>query len=265
MWITSLPLALMLAAPAAPQRLAVLDVTARIGIQPALAQAVSDALLDVVRKHNPKTQVIGAEDIRAMMGLMRQKQQLGCQDVGCLTELGGALGAARVVVGTLGRFGDTYLLSVRLIDVVHSRVLAASSERLPDKNDAGLLTAIDNVVAHLFGETPPPVAVAPPPPPPPVADAALQPVFQEDEAPKPSGHSHVLALSLGAGALAALVVSGVGLGNVLSFESYAPQAHPGVSQASAQSQASSANVWANVGIGCLVLAAAGVTGAVITW
>ncbi len=269
MTIPSLSIGLLLAAShSSAPRLAVLDVVARIGVRTELAQGVSDALLDQVRQHNPGVQVIGAEDIRTILGMVKLKQQVGCAaDVSCLTELGGALGAGQVVVATLGRFGDTYLLSARLIDVVHSRVLTAASERLPDKNDAALLTAIDHVVAHLFPSSPPPAApkAALAAVPPPVPEQVLQPVFQEDEVAKPAAHSHVLSLALGGGAIAALAVAGVGLANVLSFQSYAPLSHGAETTATVQGNVASANLWANVGIACLVLAAAGAAGAVITW
>jgi hypothetical protein len=93
---------------AAQPRLAVMDVRAGVGISPELARGLGDALTHEVRRRNPDTDVLGATEIRAMLAVQAEKSKLGCQEVSCLAEIGGALGADRIVPAGLNRFGGTY-------------------------------------------------------------------------------------------------------------------------------------------------------------
>ena len=137
---------------AAQPRLAVLEVKARLGVSPALAQGLTDDLTLEVRRRNPGTLVIGMEDIQSMLEVHQQRLRAGCQDLGCLAEIGGALGADRLVNATLGRFGQTYLLVVQLVDVRGARVLREGSEKLKGKDEDALLEAISKIVGSLFLE-----------------------------------------------------------------------------------------------------------------
>ncbi len=117
---------------------------------------------------------------------------------------------------------------------------------------------------------PPPVAVAAVPPPPLAPPAALPAapslaVTAAAEAEPPKPHSHALGIGLGTGGVAALVVAGIGLSQVLSFESYAGQNQSGQLKTAVEAQVYNANVWADVSIVCAVLGVAGVTGAALTW
>ncbi|MHB1846609.1 MAG: FG-GAP repeat domain-containing protein [Deltaproteobacteria bacterium] len=161
-----LPLALLLAV--APPRLLVLDVTARGGVTPEVAAAVSEALVVEARRRAPQSSVLGAQEMRALTGFAKEKQRLGCEDMACLVELGGALGADRLVLGTLGRLGGTYLLSLELVDVPHARVIGSGSATVSAGKDDVLFGAVATAAAQLFGAAPPPaerpaVAVAPTP------------------------------------------------------------------------------------------------------
>src|ERR1700722_7870584 len=124
-------------APAAPAtvRIVVTDVKPRVGVSKELAQGIPDELGTEVRKRAPNATVLGAEDIRSMIGMQQQKQSLGCQDVSCLAELGGALGASTLVTGTLARFGSTYLLTLQLVDVRAAKVARQASLKLKSKSD----------------------------------------------------------------------------------------------------------------------------------
>lgn len=44
-------------------------------------------------------------DMRALLGLERQKQLLGCAESDCIAEIAGALGVAALLVGDLGMVG----------------------------------------------------------------------------------------------------------------------------------------------------------------
>jgi tetratricopeptide (TPR) repeat protein len=117
---------------------------------------------------------------------------------------------------------------------------------------------------------PAPVAEAPLPPPAPppavlptVLPAAPAPAVTETAETEPAQpHSHALGIGLLVSGIAVLAVAGIGLAEVLSFQSSEAQSHTGQN---VPSEVTSANVWANVGIGCAVLGVAGVAGAALTW
>jgi hypothetical protein len=85
-----------------------------------------------------------------MLEVQREKSKLGCQDVSCLVEIGGALGADRVVTSGLNRFGDTYLFTLQLVDVRRARVVRDAEERFAGSNQGQLLTVVEAAVAKIF-------------------------------------------------------------------------------------------------------------------
>jgi hypothetical protein len=142
---------------AAQPRLAVLDVRAGVGISPELARGLGEALTHEVRRRNPETDVLGATEIRSMLEVQREKSKLGCQNVSCLAEIGGALGADRIVTAGLNKFGETYLLTVQLVDVRKARVVRDSAEKLSGNDQGELLAVVERAVAGIFPEASQPV------------------------------------------------------------------------------------------------------------
>jgi tetratricopeptide (TPR) repeat protein len=76
-------------------------------------------------------EVLGPADLNAILGVEQLKDAMGCDDVSCAAELGGALGAPFLVAGQLGRLDDQAVLSLRLMDTQAPAVLERSSARGP--------------------------------------------------------------------------------------------------------------------------------------
>lgn len=129
-------------------RIAVLDIQAQGAMPAGLVQGVTSVVVHDVRKLAVGATVVGADEIRAMMGLEHEKQLLGCAEVSCLAEVGGALGAERLVLGSLSRFGDTYVLDVKLVESRTAKVLAEGSTRV--KREGDLPEAVERTVRSLF-------------------------------------------------------------------------------------------------------------------
>src|ERR1700722_11310118 len=125
-----LPLLLLGVLGATPSRLAVMDLTARVGVTKELAQTLTDEVVAGLRRKLPNVKVMSADDVRTLLRVHAQKVKLGCQDLSCLAEIGGALGATQLVVGSLSRLGDTYSLEVRLVDSTRALVVRESSQKL---------------------------------------------------------------------------------------------------------------------------------------
>ncbi len=103
-------------------RAAVLDVTAGEGITPQRAQALTDVVTSEVGAHMACS-VISRAEIEALMNFEVSRQASGCDDEGCLAELGDALGVSRLVIGSAQRVDDATLISLRLVDMDGMRVL----------------------------------------------------------------------------------------------------------------------------------------------
>ncbi len=60
--------------------------------------------------------VAAESDVRALLQVAEQKQQFGCDDDSCLSQLAGALGARYVLATRAGKLGNTFVVSVQLYD-----------------------------------------------------------------------------------------------------------------------------------------------------
>ncbi|MFW5879003.1 MAG: hypothetical protein ACOCVR_04210 [Myxococcota bacterium] len=137
------------------------------GVDSILTDLVLEALLN---RHAVKA--LGPSDILGMLSAEQQQQLLGCEEQACRTELAGALGAGRLVVGSVGRLGSLTVVTVSLIDGARAVVLSRASERFERIEEAP--AAIGPMVDRLVGAAPSVAAQVPPPQPtaPPSAPAA---------------------------------------------------------------------------------------------
>jgi hypothetical protein len=186
-----LALALVASAP----KLAVLQVAPGEGVPPSTAAAITEALVAEVRRQSG-ADVVTQREIASILSLENQKAMLGCSTDACMAELGGALGAERLVAGDMAKLGESFLLHVRVVEVKKVRVAAQADRRLRGGTIDDVLDVLPAVVAELFARGPaqaqvpvstpapvPPPAVAPAPPPVVAAAGATQgsPWVEESE------------------------------------------------------------------------------------
>src|SRR5258708_1891740 len=145
-----LVLALMLAVPAASKpRLAFVDLTPGAEVSKEVAQATGD-LLVVALSETGKFDVITKSDVKAILGYEAQAQLLGCAEASCMVDLGGALGAAYLVSGSLAKLGGQLQLVLSLIDVNKATVGRRVAQ--PVAREAALPQASRETVGKLAGE-----------------------------------------------------------------------------------------------------------------
>ncbi|MBL9038490.1 MAG: hypothetical protein JNG84_08270 [Archangium sp.] len=146
-------------APATPQKpsVAVLDVEVTVPNEKLDAAAFSEMLVSAF-DGTGLFRVTSAKDLATMLGLERQRQLMGCsEDSSCMAEFANALGTDLVLVATVGKVADNYLVTVRLIDGRRSRVAARGSVQSQDANL--LLSAIWSAAQQTidtYGNTLPP-------------------------------------------------------------------------------------------------------------
>jgi len=102
-------------------KIAVLEIIPH-GVSSSLAKNLSQLLTSRLGQYQ-HFQVISGEEIKVLLGFEESKQLLGCaDDISCLAEVGGALGADMLAAGTLGKMGDALVLNLILMDMQKTMV-----------------------------------------------------------------------------------------------------------------------------------------------
>jgi hypothetical protein len=140
--------------PAAPAKkakqleIAVFPLEAKV-LDKAIADMVTDALHAQITKI-PNSRVISAKELDTMMGYEQKKQLSGCNDTACVVAIGGAMGVDKLVVGSIGKLGNSYLFNVKLLNVFEGRVDAIFDKRLKGASEEELLDTIPEALSTLF-------------------------------------------------------------------------------------------------------------------
>ncbi len=110
-------------------------------------------------------EVIGQDDINALIGFEKQKQLVGCDDVTCMADIGGALGVDRLVIVQIARLKEEWVSTAKLINIRQAKVESRSSDFVTGDTKA-LLEAVPSIVKKLFagGGAAAPTRVAAPEP-----------------------------------------------------------------------------------------------------
>jgi|GEM_PF-3579936 TolB-like protein len=79
-------------------------------------------------------------------------QQSGCVSSECAVEVGAMLGVQSMVVGSVGKFGSLFTVSVRLVDVGSGEVKAQVSKDISGSIETLLLKTMKEIAAELSGK-----------------------------------------------------------------------------------------------------------------
>jgi hypothetical protein len=128
---------------------AIMDLAAE-GVDKSVAANVTQILSAEIKKVDGAT-VVSRDDVMALLQLEKDKNVLGCSDdTQCLAELGGALGVERLVIGSVGRLNDSYLVSLKLISTKKVSVENRVTESYQG-NESELLRAVRHAGRALLG------------------------------------------------------------------------------------------------------------------
>ncbi|MEL6340177.1 MAG: hypothetical protein AAFP04_03130 [Myxococcota bacterium] len=123
--------------------LAALGATGQVAVYrletPELDPARNDALLDALARgleSETQRKVLTATDISALVDEATVREDLGCEDVSCLAEIGGAVGCDTVVAGSVVKDGDVWRISVRAVDVARAANLNRLSLSWPEGSES---------------------------------------------------------------------------------------------------------------------------------
>lgn len=138
------------AATAAPRKVAVRALTAGDGVSEKLAVTVAERVAAELRTL-PEMQVSTQQEIIAALSIEQQKKLLDCDDAACNADFGGTLGVEAVVTGNLSRLGESWLVNLKLIDVLVVKTLTQSDRRLRGGSIDDVLDVLPAMTAELFG------------------------------------------------------------------------------------------------------------------
>lgn len=110
------------------------------------AGLLGDAVAREVEVHLPG-EVLSSGDVRRLFETMGTRQEMDCDTDACLAELGSALGANRVVHGTVVRLGTRLVLQLALMEPDRARTLGRATAQADTIE--GLYDAIPDAVADL--------------------------------------------------------------------------------------------------------------------
>lgn len=101
-------------------KVAVLDLKGSDSVPKELRESIGGVIPESLDGLGP-FKAISKQDIEQMLALEAMKETVGCSDVACLAEIGGALGADYMVTGSLIRVDQTYMLQLQLLNIRTSR------------------------------------------------------------------------------------------------------------------------------------------------
>ncbi|MEW5849058.1 MAG: hypothetical protein AB2A00_09595 [Myxococcota bacterium] len=128
----------------------VLQVEASYGLPAGVATLLTDQLTQVVRNSGAFGQVVSFKEIEAVMGAERSRMLSQCDSDGCMAEMAGALGVDTLLTSSVGKLGNSYVLTLRLLSVKRAMTLASVSERMKDTAEDALLDALEPAVLRLL-------------------------------------------------------------------------------------------------------------------
>lgn len=121
-------------------KIAVTDLTARAGVSQDVATMMAETLRSEMFALG-SYDVVNREDMVMILKEISFQQSGACDTTTCAVEMGQALGVEKMVAGSVGKLGDTYVLHLKLVDIATTR-----NEKLVTKEHRGGLAKLLDVV-----------------------------------------------------------------------------------------------------------------------
>jgi hypothetical protein len=137
----------------AVEKLAVMDLKAKYGVEQGLAEGLSVVIRNTIHSFGGY-EVLSKEDVEVIAERTAIRQKVGCDDTECLINIGKSLGTKFMVAGAVSKFGNTYNVSLRLIETIGKNpgVRKRASKNCKCAEDE-LIGISATLAAILMGET----------------------------------------------------------------------------------------------------------------
>lgn len=110
-------------------RTLVMGLTPRRGVDPTLANVLTDAVVGVYAEQKARA-VLSRDDIAKLIDLESEKQALNCDEDSCLAEIGAAMDVDRIVHGTIDKVGNSYVIAMAEIDARSVETIARATQKI---------------------------------------------------------------------------------------------------------------------------------------
>ena len=130
-------------------KLAVTEVRTRRGVDSVLSRVVEGYLAGEIAKTG-LYEVIDREDIQRMVAAGQHEKLDDCETDVCWFEIGGALGAKKLVAGSIDRIGSHLLVTLKVIDVKQAKVTRRESQKIKGVDEEAALDAVTRLYRRLF-------------------------------------------------------------------------------------------------------------------
>ena len=127
---------------------AVIDLK-NVGLEEHFSTLLTDALRAEMFKYE-KFKVMNRENMQEIMGEQVFQASGVCDDNACYVEMGEVLGVEKIIAGSIGKLGNTYSLTIKMIDVETSENDKIITDRKKCSED-DLFIMIENSVKELAG------------------------------------------------------------------------------------------------------------------
>lgn len=100
----------------AQTNIAVINLEAKTGVDPSIAELMSD-ILRTELYNSGRFAVMNREDMDIILKEIAFQQSGACDETSCIVQMGQALGVRKMVAGTIGILGGKYVINAKLINV----------------------------------------------------------------------------------------------------------------------------------------------------
>jgi hypothetical protein len=129
------------------------------GLEQTVAEALEGRFLNQLADEGLR--VTSSKDVRALLGMERQKQLLGCTEGSCTAELAGALGVDAILTASVVKVGNSFTANLRVSSASNALPLSTQTTRVPtlDALQDWLDAAAKKMAEQIKGGAPEPVTV----------------------------------------------------------------------------------------------------------
>ncbi len=138
---------LLLSQGAMAAQIVCLDMKPATAGEASLAASLTPILVAEVGRRDGMS-VVSQDDVRALLELEQTKQAVGCDDVSCMADMAGSLGAELLLSSTVSQVGKSIVVTLSLLDVDKARVIKRSKGTARDKS--GAQDAVTEAVLDVF-------------------------------------------------------------------------------------------------------------------
>ena len=130
--------------------LIVFEMTPEKGVEKGTANLLVEIIMGEIERSNA-FKVIGQKDIDKMLFWETNKQLKNCTESSCMMQIAGAMGAEYYVESSIGTVGDSYVISMKLIETMKVEIKGRSIRTIV-KDENKLIKEVKEMVKEILNQ-----------------------------------------------------------------------------------------------------------------